>query len=378
MLTVAPCRVMDTRNPNGTFGGPFISGGTSRAIPIPSSACGVPANAMAYSLNFTVVPRTGKLGSLTVWPTGRVQPNVSTLTSPDGSVLADAALVPAGTAGSINAYSTDDAGLVVDINGYFVPPATSTLQFYPLPPCRILDTRNADGTFSGPSLAGGGNGRSFPIPSSSCGAPANAAAYSFNVTVVPQGYLGYLTAWPTGQAQPLVRSTMNSWDGTVIANRIVPAGSAGAVSFSRQPDHRPRGRYQRLFRAAGNRRTQLLRGDPVPAGGYAQRERRSWWPFPGRRHHTELSSAGRLLWATGQPGGSGVLAEYDGLSAGLSRLLHGRVAGNAARGVHAQCMERSCSSERGARSGGRQRLDKRVRDKYNRFDHRHRRLAFGP
>ena len=96
LITVAPCRIMDTRTPaaggtfpaNSTFGSPYAAAGTVRAIPIPSSSCGVPASAMAYSLNFTVVPRAGKLGSLAVWPTGQTQPNVSTLTSPDGSVLA--------------------------------------------------------------------------------------------------------------------------------------------------------------------------------------------------------------------------------------------------------------------------------------------------
>jgi hypothetical protein len=238
LSTVAPCRIMDTRNANGPLGGPFISGGTTRAIPIPSSTCGAPANAAAYSLNFTVVPRTGKVGSLTVWPTGLAQPLVSTLTSPDGSVLAAAALVSAGTAGSVNASSTDDTDLVVDINGYFGPPTTGTLQFYPLPPCRVLDTRlisnggsfPPDSTFGSPSLDGV-NGRSYPIPSSSCGVPASAAAYSFNLTAVPQGGLGFVTAWPTGQTQPFV-STMNSYDGTVLANAaIVPAGTAGAVSF---------------------------------------------------------------------------------------------------------------------------------------------------
>jgi hypothetical protein len=221
---------MDTRLANGPLGGPSLAAGTTRTIPIPSGACGVPANAMAYSLNFTVVPGTDKLGSLTVWPTGESQPLVQTLTSPDGSVLASAAIVPAGTAGSISAYVTDETDLIVDINGYFVPPAASTLQFYPLPPCRVLDTRQASGTFGGPTIAGG-TSRSFPIASSSCGAPASAAAYSLNVTVVPPGYLGYLTAWPTGQGQPFV-STMNSYAGTVIANAaIVPAGTGGAVSF---------------------------------------------------------------------------------------------------------------------------------------------------
>jgi hypothetical protein len=230
LLTVAPCRVMDTRNPNGSLGGPFVGGGTTRTIPIPSSSCHIPANASTYSLNFTVVPRAGALSYLTVWPTGQTQPLVSTLNSPDGSTIANAAIVPAGSSGAINAYATNDTDLIVDINGYFVPPTTGTLQFYTLPPCRVLDTRNANGAFGGPSIAGSSS-RSFPIPSSSCGAPANAAAYSFNVTVVPQGALGYLTAWPTGQAQPLV-STLNSFDGTTLANAaIVPAGTGGAASF---------------------------------------------------------------------------------------------------------------------------------------------------
>jgi uncharacterized repeat protein (TIGR01451 family) len=227
---VAPCRVMDTRNANGPLGGPFLAGGSTRTIPVPSSTCNIPATAAAYSLNVTVVPRAGTLGYLTVWPTDLSQPLVSTLNSLEGLVLANAVIVPAGTNGSVNAYVTDDSDLVIDINGYFVPPATGTLQFYPLTPCRILDTRNATGTFGGPSITGN-TSRSFPIPSSACNVPATAEAYSLNVTVVPQGPLGYLTAWPTGQPQPVV-STLNSLDGTVLANAaIVPAGTNGAVSF---------------------------------------------------------------------------------------------------------------------------------------------------
>ena len=230
MVALLPCRVMDTRNPNGPLGGPYIAGRVIRTVPLPSSACGVPANAVAYSINITVIPRTAALGYLSVWPTGQPQPVVSTLNSLDGSVLANAAIVPAGSSGAINAFATDDTELIIDINGYFVPPATGTLQFYPLAPCRILDTRNPNGALGGPSLAGG-TSRSFPVPSSGCGVPSGASAYSLNVTVVPHGQLGYLTAWPTGYPQPLV-STLDSLDGTVLANAaIVPAGTNGAVSF---------------------------------------------------------------------------------------------------------------------------------------------------
>ncbi len=233
LVTVTPCRIMDTRGANSPLGGPFLAAGMARTIPVPTSNCGVPANAAAYSLNITVVPRTGTLGYLTVWPTGQPQPTVSTLNSPDGSVIANAAIVPAGASGSIDAFATDNTELIIDINGYFVPPAASTLQFYTLPPCRVLDTRGPDGTFGGPFLRAN-LVRSFPVGSSSCGAPANAAAYSLNITVVPHGTLGYLSAWPAGQPQPVV-STLNSIDGTILANAaIVPAGTgvnAGGVSF---------------------------------------------------------------------------------------------------------------------------------------------------
>ena len=201
--------------------------------------CPVPANAAAWSLNFTVQPRTTSVGSLTVWPTGTAQPNVSTLSfSNPAVVLAAAGIVPAGASGAINATATQDVDLIVDINGYFVPPGAGTLQFYPLAPCRVLDTRTpanggtfpANTTFGSPSLDGV-HARSFPIPQSTCGAPANASAFSFNVGVVPQGPLYFLAAYPAGGTLPVV-STMNSFDGTTLANAaIVPAGPGGAVNF---------------------------------------------------------------------------------------------------------------------------------------------------
>jgi virginiamycin B lyase len=229
LQTVTPCRVIDTRRSTGPLGGPSIAGGTSRTIPVPSSSCGVPPNAAAYSVNITVVPKTGTLGYLTVWPAGQPQPVVSTLNSLTGAIRANAAIVPAGAAGAISAFATDTTDVIVDINGYFVPPAGATLQFYPLPPCRVLDTRNPDGPLGGPSLAAA-QSRSFPI-SGVCGVPAGSLAYSFNVTVAPEGDLGYLTVWPAGSGQPVV-STLNSPAGEVLANAaIVPAGSGGAVNF---------------------------------------------------------------------------------------------------------------------------------------------------
>ena len=224
-VPVTPCRVVDTRNATGQLGGPAIAGGTIRDFTVPSSACGIPTTAQAYSLNLTVVPH-GSLGYITVWPTGETQPVVSTMNSLDGRVKANAAIIAAGTDGAISAIATNETDLVMDINGYFV--AATALDFYPLTPCRVADTRNANGQLGGPFLTGGAS-RVFPVQSSSCNIPATAQAYSLNFTAIPHGPLGYLTTWPTGQTQPFV-STLNALTGTITANAaIVPAGTSGNI-----------------------------------------------------------------------------------------------------------------------------------------------------
>jgi uncharacterized repeat protein (TIGR03803 family) len=229
-IPVTPCRIADTRNATGALGGPELAAAATRTFDVPQSACGIPATAAAYSLNVTVVP-IQSLGYLTIWPAGEAQPTVSTLNS-DGRVKANATITPGGTNGRISVFASDATQFILDIDGYFVPAGTSTsgLEFFPLTPCRVADTRNPTAPLGGPSLTGGGAGRAFPVQSSACGIPSTAKAYSLNITAVPHGSLGYLTTWPTGQAQPVV-STLNSSSGAVTANAaIVPAGSGGEIS----------------------------------------------------------------------------------------------------------------------------------------------------
>ena len=146
LVNVTPCRVVDTRKANGTFGGPAIQGGGSRSFPIPQGACNIPATAAAYSLNVTVVPPTGgTLGYLTIWPTPEIQPTVSTLNSPDGRIKANAAIVPAGVGGAVSVYASNTTNVLLDIDAYFAPATSSNYQFFPLTPCRIVDTRNGNG-----------------------------------------------------------------------------------------------------------------------------------------------------------------------------------------------------------------------------------------
>jgi uncharacterized repeat protein (TIGR01451 family) len=228
-VAVTPCRIVDTRQAAGPFGGPTPGANSLRTFPIAQSGCNIPSTAQAYSLNVTVVPN-GYLGYLSIWPAGQTTPNVSTLNSWGGIVVANAAIVPAGIGGAVNVYVSDASDVILDIDGYFDTSTGSTsYAFYPTTPCRVADTRGGAGLFGGPEMTSS-TPRAFPIPSGGCSIPATARGYSLNFTVVPSGYLGYLTTWPTGQTQPNV-STLNSWAGKVVANAaLVPAGTNGAIS----------------------------------------------------------------------------------------------------------------------------------------------------
>ena len=178
---ITPCRLVDTRN--GTLINGAFTGGQTRTLPILSSSCNVPSAAQAYSLNFVVVP-PGRVGFITAFPTGVARPSAATLNDITGTVAANAAIVPAGTSGSIDVFASDPTNLVVDINGYFAPPAAGGLSLYNLPPCRVLDTRQPAGSlpFSGQL--------DINVFASGCGATPGVQAYVLNATVVPQPTLG--------------------------------------------------------------------------------------------------------------------------------------------------------------------------------------------
>ncbi|MBV9266341.1 MAG: choice-of-anchor D domain-containing protein [Acidobacteriaceae bacterium] len=232
-VPILPCRVVDTRNPDGPLGGPILQGGTVRDFVIPRGQCGMPPTAQAYALNVTVVP-TQPLGSLNLWPSGQIQSVSWTLNwGDDGRSKANAAIIPAGTDGAISVFATETTDVLIDTTGYFVPVTVnaSGLAFFPLvAPCRVADTRLSLGPLGGPYLPAG-TIRSFPLLQSTCNTPSTARAYSLTFTAVPRGSaLAYMTVWPAGQPQP-VASTLNAPTGMATANAgIIQAGSAGDIS----------------------------------------------------------------------------------------------------------------------------------------------------
>ena len=218
---VTPCRVFDTRNGNGPLGGPYLQGGVERDFPVLASNCNIPSDAQAYSMNFTAVPYSGDdLGYLTVWGKGSQQPGVSTLNNPTATVVANGAIVQAGTEGEISVYASGNTQLVGDINGYFAPAKPGGLSLYTLQPCRAFDTRQQNLAFDGEITVG--------IATSPCAPPSTAQAYALNATAIPDPTLNYLTLWPDGESQPTV-STLNAVDGTITSNMAIVGTTNGSI-----------------------------------------------------------------------------------------------------------------------------------------------------
>ena len=97
-------------------------------------------------------------------------------------------------------------------------PFTGPYGFYTLPPCRLLDTRLADGPLGGPAVPPGS--QRVVVAAGSCGIPATAKALSVNVTVVDPAEAGFLSFFAGNAAVPAT-STLNFSPGQVLANNAV-------------------------------------------------------------------------------------------------------------------------------------------------------------
>ena len=234
---VTPCRIMDTRAGQGfmgAYGPPSFAASEIRFVAVKQSGCfaamqsGV--SVAAFALNVTLVPKSVAVNTVTLWPGNLPRPNTVTISNPNQRVLAQNAIIPSDANGAINVYASDATDLLIDVTGYFSSNASDGLAFYPTGPCRVADTRTANGPFGGPSLAAQGT-RSFSIPQSACSIPPAAKAYALNPTVVPPGNLSYLTVFPTGTPQPLT-SILNDLDGRILANAgIFQAGNNGSLDI---------------------------------------------------------------------------------------------------------------------------------------------------
>jgi|SRR5438105_2452445 len=117
---IAPCRIVDTRNPISTNGGPIVGNNSQRDFFV-RGLCGVPTSAKAVSLNVTITAATTS-SFLTLWPSGGTRPVVSTINfTQNDPALANGAIV--GLSTNTNDLSVYNSGgnvhVILDVTGYF-------------------------------------------------------------------------------------------------------------------------------------------------------------------------------------------------------------------------------------------------------------------
>jgi hypothetical protein len=111
--------------------------------------------------------------------------------------------------------------------------AAGPFRFYPLTPCRVIDTRTTN-----TPIMNAGDTRSFKIRGTTpidCGVPADATAAALNVTVVTPTAKGHVRVFPSDIAMPYA-STLNFAGGeNAVANGAIaplPANTASATDIS--------------------------------------------------------------------------------------------------------------------------------------------------
>ena len=118
--TVFPCRIVDTRNAPGPYGGPALQANATRTFLL-AGQCGVPASARSVAVNLTITqPSSG--GHLSAFPSCASVPLASTLNFSAGQTRANNAVLPLGTGGAISinsAFPSGTAHFILDVTGWF-------------------------------------------------------------------------------------------------------------------------------------------------------------------------------------------------------------------------------------------------------------------
>lgn len=236
LTAMTPARLLDTRAGAGTIDGLFQGGGAmtaaSRLDLVVAGRAGMPASGLgAAILNVTVTGPTAP-GYLTVWPSTSAQPPTSNLNFVPGLTVPNLVITKVGTDGKIGMFnSAGRTDVIADAQGWF--PASSELTA--LVPARLMDTRSGattvDGTFAGTGALSSGGSVNLTVLNRG-GVPASGVgAVALNVTVAGATATGYVTAWPTGAAQPLA-SNLNFVPGQTVPNMVIArVGSGGKVSL---------------------------------------------------------------------------------------------------------------------------------------------------
>ena len=239
---VSPCRILDTRSATGPTSGSPMTGGTTQDVTVTgTSGCTVPSGATAVVMNATVTQPTNN-GFLAIYPKGASN-NTSILNFATGQTVANLTTIQVGSGGAVTLSDGQPSGtvhVILDLEGYYAPPGTSTAgQYVALPPVRVSDTRTSSGCPNAGETIGAGHSLTVQIDGAmtcsggASGVPSTGvSAVVFNLTATNPTAGTFLTAYPAGASSVPTASNLNLGQGQTRPNRvIIPVGSNGQISI---------------------------------------------------------------------------------------------------------------------------------------------------
>jgi hypothetical protein len=190
----------------------------------------VPVGASAAVLNVTAV---GAIlpGYLTVYPSDRDRPLVSSVNYEVGVARPNSVISPIGADGKIKVFASAQTHVIVDVMGWFG--TAGQAEYVEVPSTRVLDSRLPQ--YGAAKMAGN---TAIHLQITGAVVPPNARSVALNVTATEPDLPGFLTVYPTGAARPTT-SNLNYVAGQTIPNAvIVGLGPTGAVDiFSNASTH---------------------------------------------------------------------------------------------------------------------------------------------
>jgi hypothetical protein len=243
----APCRIFDTRGPVGLCSGAAtvrkakIGPGASLTVKVTGLDGISAANVTAVVLNLTAVNATGRTYEK-AYPTGSAAPLASNLNVNSALPVANLVTVKVGTGGRITIYNFGgQVDLLADLAGYYT--SSGGKSYYPITPCRAVDSRIGHGDCTPNSLPVlGALQATIPVQLLMLGVgplPASVlapivSAVTFNLTVVNATKPTYFTVFPADHTRPLA-SNINVPNANPLSNQVIVGlgalgtGKAGVI-----------------------------------------------------------------------------------------------------------------------------------------------------
>jgi len=179
---------------------------------------GIPDDATAVSANFTIVNADGP-GYFTAYDCAGSVPSVSTLNYQALDVVPNQAIIPLDQ-GDMCLFSVHGAHIIIDINGYMS--SSASLEFVPVDPRRLLDTRPSQALVAGVV-------RRLDVEGGASPAPDGAIAVALNLTAVSPSENGWIRAFPCDAKEPDVSSLNPRFTLNRANSAIVPTAGDGTI-----------------------------------------------------------------------------------------------------------------------------------------------------